>query len=208
MRLMHSGHGDGRAGPADGESGSDRSRDAGGAFRQRVPLRRLPADRRGGTHRGREGCAMNPTIGISAPRAGGYERVTGRQLFIGDIRLDKMAHVKLVTVDCARARIHAVNGKPALALPGVIAVVTADDLPSPMPRFGPVFNDRPVLAIEETKFHGEAAAPGGAPDEEAAERGGGRVEGRDEEVPAGPTGVSARGEGVAARQNTALWSGR
>src|SRR5260370_16246657 len=188
MRLMHSGHGDGRAGPADGESGSDRSRDAGGAFRQRVPLRRLPADRRGGTHRGREGCAMTPPIGISAPRAGGYERVTGRQLFIGDIRLDKMAHVKLVTVDCARARIHAVNGKPALALPGVIAVVTADDLPSPMPRFGPVFNDRPVLAIEETKFHGEAVAPLVAASEGAAEAGGapGHVDSHEPPPPPAP----------------------
>lgn len=99
-----------------------------------------------------------PRIGVSARRVGGEERVTGRQRYVGDIGLEGMLHVKLVHLDCARARIVSVDASAALALPGVVAVVTADDLPQPMPRFGPGHSDRPLMAVGETKFHGEPVA--------------------------------------------------
>ena len=67
-------------------------------------------------------------------------------------------HAKFVTVDCARARIDAVDASAALAMPGVHLVMTADDLPQPVPRFGPQNVDRPVLASGETKFHGDPVA--------------------------------------------------
>jgi CO/xanthine dehydrogenase Mo-binding subunit len=108
-------------------------------------------------------------IGVSAPRVGGVERVTGRQQFVGDVRLDNMLHVKLVTLDCARARIDAVDTSAAQRVPGVVAVFTAEDLPEPMPRFGPVEQDRPILAVGETKFHGEPVAAVAAETEQAAD---------------------------------------
>ena len=77
-------------------------------------------------------------------------------------------HVKLVTIGCARARLLAIGTEAAASQPGVVAVVTAADLPSPMPRFGPVFRDRPVLAVAETKYHGEPVAAVVAETEEAA----------------------------------------
>ncbi len=43
-------------------------------------------------------------------------------------------------------------------MPGVVDVITAEDLPQPVPRFGPVFDDRPVLADREVKYHGEPVA--------------------------------------------------
>jgi CO/xanthine dehydrogenase Mo-binding subunit len=150
---------------------------------------------------------LNATIGTSVPRVGGYERVTGRQLFAGDIRLDRMAHVKLVTVDCARARIHATDAKSAMAVPGVIEVITADDLPSPLPRFGPVFEDRPVLATGETKFHGEAVAAVVAETEEAAEAGAALVTVDYEELPPVLTVAAALDERSPLVQDPALRNG-
>ena len=54
-------------------------------------------------------------------------------------------------------------------MPGVRLVMTAADLPHPMPRFGPQFRDRPVLAIGETKYHGEPVAAVAAETKDAAE---------------------------------------
>ncbi|MDQ1630801.1 MAG: hypothetical protein QOC80_773, partial [Frankiaceae bacterium] len=108
-------------------------------------------------------------IGVSVRRVGGTERVTGRQQFVGDVRLDNLLHVKLVTLDCARARILSIDTAEAERVPGVRAVITAADLPDPMPRFGPVEQDRPVLAVGETRFHGEPVAAVAAETEDAAD---------------------------------------
>jgi len=124
------------------------------------------------------------SVGDSARRVGGRERVSGRQQFVGDIRLDGALHVRLVTLDCARARILSVDTSAAAAVPGVHAVITAADLPDPMPRFGPVYADRPVLAVGETKFHGEPVAAVAAETEEAAEEAAELVKVRFDELPA------------------------
>jgi len=123
-------------------------------------------------------------VGVSARRVGGRERVTGEQRFVGDVRLNNALHVKLVTLDCARARILGVETADAERVPGLRAVITAADLPDPMPRFGPVYQDRPVLAAGETKFHGEPVAAVAAETEEAAEEAAARVRVRFEELPA------------------------
>ncbi len=97
-------------------------------------------------------------IGGSPARVGGVGRVTGAQQYLADLPAADLLHAKLVTLDCARARIVSVDATAALALPGVHLVMTADDLPQPVPRFGPQFDDRPVLAVGETKYHGEPVA--------------------------------------------------
>ena len=58
------------------------------------------------------------------------------------------------------------------ACPASRLVMTAADLPQPMPRFGPQFSDRPVLAVGETKYHGDPVAAVAA--ETLRRRGGGR----------------------------------
>src|SRR2546426_907838 len=47
--------------------------------------------------------------------------------------------------------------------------MTAADLPQPVPLFGPVYADRPVLAGAETKFFGEPVAAVAADNKDAAE---------------------------------------
>jgi CO/xanthine dehydrogenase Mo-binding subunit len=109
------------------------------------------------------------SIGSSKRRLGGAARVTGRQQFIADISLDQMLHVKLVHLDCGRAKILSIDTAAASQVGGVYCVITAADLPQPMPRFGPVFEDRPILAVGETKYHGQAVAAVAAESKEAAE---------------------------------------
>src|SRR5258708_3827402 len=128
---------------------------------------------------------------MSARRVGGHERVTGQQEFVGDIRLDGMLHVKLISIDCAHARIHRIDAERARSLPGVRDVVCAGDLPAPMPRFGPVYQDRPVLAAAETRFHGEPVAAVVAETEQLAEEAAALVEVHYEELPAVTTVAAA-----------------
>jgi CO/xanthine dehydrogenase Mo-binding subunit len=112
---------------------------------------------------------MSPqSIGASLPRVGGEGRVTGALQYLADIKMADALHVKLVTLDCARARIISIDKTAAEALAGVHLVMTPDDLPKPMPRFGPFVNDRPVLAVGEVNYHGEAVAAVAAETEEIA----------------------------------------
>lgn len=123
-------------------------------------------------------------IGGSPARVGGWDRVTGHQAYVADIRLDDVLHVKLVSLDCARARIIAIDVSAALEVPGVRLAITASDLPRPMPRFGPQFVDRPVLAVEETHYHGEPVAAVAAETSDAAEEAAALIRIEYEELPA------------------------
>jgi CO/xanthine dehydrogenase Mo-binding subunit len=123
-------------------------------------------------------------VGGSPPRVGGVGRVTGRQAYVADIRLEDQLHVKLVALDVARARIVSIDSSAALAVPGVRLVLTAADLPDPMPRFGPQWQDRPVLGIGETHYHGEPVAAIAADSLDAAEEAARLVRVEFEELPA------------------------
>jgi CO/xanthine dehydrogenase Mo-binding subunit len=114
---------------------------------------------------------MSGQIGVSAERVGGLARVTGAYQYVGDIRLADVLHVKLVTLPCAHALIRSVDTSAAERVPGVQLVMTAANLPQPVPRFGPQIQDRPVLAVDETKYHGEPVAAVAADTEDAAEEG-------------------------------------
>jgi CO/xanthine dehydrogenase Mo-binding subunit len=123
-------------------------------------------------------------VGASPERVGGLARVTGGQVYVADLRHEDALQVKLVTVDCARARIIAIDPTAALAVPGVRLVISAADLPDPMPRFGPQFVDRPILAVGETKYHGEPVAAVAADTLDAAEEAARLVRVDYEELPA------------------------
>jgi CO/xanthine dehydrogenase Mo-binding subunit len=111
-------------------------------------------------------------------------RVTGQQAYVADIRLEDTLHVKLVTLDVARARIGAIDTRAACDVPGVRLVMTAADLPDPMPRFGPQRRDRPVLAVGETKYHGDPVAAVAADTLDAAEAAAALVRVTFDELPA------------------------
>jgi CO/xanthine dehydrogenase Mo-binding subunit len=99
-----------------------------------------------------------PPVGATPHRVGGVERVTGAQRYVADLELPGALHVELVTLDCARASLISIDKAEAERVPGVVMVMTAETLPQPVPRFGPQHQDRPVLAVGETKYHGEPVA--------------------------------------------------
>ena len=138
--------------------------------------------------------ARGATIGTSAQRVGGFERVTGSQRFVADLRLDEVLHVKLVHLECARARIGHVDTTEAARVPGVRMVVTAADLPQPVARFGPGYRDRPLLATGETKYHGEPVAAVVADTVDAASEAVRLVHVEHEQLPAVLTIAAARDE--------------
>jgi CO/xanthine dehydrogenase Mo-binding subunit len=109
------------------------------------------------------------TVGTSPHRVGGIDRVTGAQRYLADLPFEDLLHVKLVTLPVGKARVMAVDTAAALAVPGVRLVLTTADLPQPVPRYGPQFEDRPVLAAGETTFHGEPVAAVAADSRDAAE---------------------------------------
>ncbi len=148
---------------------------------------------------------MNPAgIGDSVNRVGGDARVSGRQKYVADIHLPGELHARLVTVPVARARIVSIDASAALAVPGVHLVMTAADLPQPMPRFGPQVEDRPVLAIGETKFHGDPVAAVAADTKDAAEAGARLVQVSYEELPAVVTIAAALAPGAPLVQDPSL----
>ncbi|SFS31849.1 xanthine dehydrogenase family protein molybdopterin-binding subunit [Saccharopolyspora flava] len=113
--------------------------------------------------------APHREVGAPVERYGGLDRACGAQRFVADLRFPGAAQVALVSLPVGCAEIHRVDVAEATAMPGVLAVMTAADLPSPMPRFGVSHQDRPVLAAERVTYHGEPVAAVAAETLELAE---------------------------------------
>ena len=90
-------------------------------------------------------------------RNDGIAKVTGRAQFADDYVFPRMAHAVPVWSDHVRARILGVDFAEALAMPGVLKVLTADDVPG-QKRFGQIDHDMPLLAEGEIRYAGEPYA--------------------------------------------------
>jgi len=108
-------------------------------------------------------------LGADRPRPDSRERVTGTIRYAADEPATGILHGRLVLGLYAHARIDGIDASEALAVPGVVAVLTADDLPirgsadmrmfQPLARDEIVFAGQPVaIVVAET----EAAAADGA----------------------------------------------
>lgn len=104
----------------------------------------------------------------------GLERVTGRTRYAGDLRLPGMLFGRPVLSPYAHARIEAIDAAAALALPGVVAVLAAADLPTA----GRTATSRQstTLAADEVRYRGEPVALVLAESEEAAADGAAAVQ--------------------------------
>jgi len=108
-------------------------------------------------------------IGDTVPRYEDARLLTGRGRYTGDLRLPGEAHLAAVRSPHASARIVSIDTTAALAMPGVLCVLTGRDLgalgtfPSRIRRNGadgkPMFEPpRRVLPIEAVRHVGEAVA--------------------------------------------------
>jgi CO/xanthine dehydrogenase Mo-binding subunit len=106
----------------------------------------------------------------SVPRTDAVPKVTGQATYTADIHLPHMAYAKVLRSPVAHARIVSIDASAALARPGVIAVVTAEDLAAlHSGRYGHAIKDHPVLAIDKVRFVGEPVAAAIAEDEATAQ---------------------------------------
>ncbi len=82
-------------------------------------------------------------IGQSLPRVDAHAKVTGEALYPGDINLPNQAWMKILFANRPHARIRSIDTSRAEALPGVLAVFTAKDVP--VNEYGLIMPDQPVL---------------------------------------------------------------
>ena len=108
-------------------------------------------------------------IGRPLPKVDAWAKVVGETKYADDLFLPRMAYAKLLRSAHAHARIRSVDTTRARALPGVLAVVTAADLPRV--KFGilPVSQDEEALCAEKVRMVGDPVAAVAAVDEETAE---------------------------------------
>ena len=96
-------------------------------------------------------------IGESVVRPDGIPKTTGAFAFSSDLWADGMLWGQALRSPHPHARIRSVNMAPALAIGGVRAVLTADDVPG-TGIFGIEHADQPVLASDVVRYCGEPVA--------------------------------------------------
>jgi aerobic carbon-monoxide dehydrogenase large subunit len=142
-------------------------------------------------------------VGASPKRKEDGRFVAGRGRYLDDVRVDGLLHLVVVRSQHAHARVLGVDGGPARALPGVVAVWTLDDLPelaaATVPPLVPEPGGRryihPVMAGRRVRHVGEAVAVVVASDPYVAADGAERVAVAYDPLPAalGPEAATAPG---------------
>jgi CO/xanthine dehydrogenase Mo-binding subunit len=97
-------------------------------------------------------------VGRSQPRRDAREKLRGEAQFAGDIVLPRMLHGKVVRSPIAHGRIVSIDTSAAEKVPGVVSVLTGADLRDIDPYYGHAIKDRPIVAIDKVRFHGEQVA--------------------------------------------------
>ncbi|HUF43594.1 MAG TPA: xanthine dehydrogenase family protein molybdopterin-binding subunit [Verrucomicrobiae bacterium] len=125
-------------------------------------------------------------VGHSVARVDGIDKVTGKAKFVGDITVPGMLYGKILRSTYPHARIRAIDLAQAEALPGVVAVLTAADIAD----LNPIYNGRPVIAMNKVRYVGEPVAAVAAVDLATADEALGLIQVDYEELPA-VTGIEA-----------------
>ena len=113
-------------------------------------------------------------VGKSVKRSDTLEKVTGSAVYAGDIALPGMLHGKIKRCEIAHAQIKRIDTSKALALKGVKAVLTHENVPhvlhygSPHPRSASCTKDQYIFD-DRVRYWGEGVAAVAAVTEEIAE---------------------------------------
>ena len=94
-------------------------------------------------------------------------KVTGRAKYAEDIRADGMLHCRLLTSPMPHGRVRGIDASEALSMEGVVAILTADDVPEIPAPGNPILTNEPhyvgepilaVAAVDETTAQNAIAA--------------------------------------------------
>jgi xanthine dehydrogenase D subunit len=93
-------------------------------------------------------------LGESTTRPDGGPKVQGTFAFSSDLHADGMLWGRTLRSPHPHARIVRFDPSGAWRIPGVEAVITADDVPG-LPTYGLIAQDQPVFARDIVRYHGE-----------------------------------------------------
>lgn len=96
--------------------------------------------------------------GRDAHRVDGIEKVTGKALYTGDLKLPGMAHAKILRSPLAHARLTKVDASRAKEIPGVIATLTREDIKTLSYKYGATYKDQSILAVDKVRYVGDPVA--------------------------------------------------
>lgn len=115
-------------------------------------------------------------------RIEGPAKVTGEAKYTADVLLPGMIWGKVLRSPLPHAKIVSIDTQEAEQMPGILAVLTAKDLPDLLT--GRLVYDMPVLAIDRVRFIGEKVAVVAAEDPDMAEDALASIDVEYEEMPA------------------------
>jgi CO/xanthine dehydrogenase Mo-binding subunit len=122
------------------------------------------------------------SIGKSAPKIEGLQKVSGTALYTADNLIAGTIWGKVLRSPYAHARIVRVDASRLKSRPGVMAVITAADIPDLLT--GRRLRDMPMLARDRARFIGEKVAVVAAEDHNIAEEAAQLIEVEYEPLPA------------------------
>ena len=109
---------------------------------------------------------MTEYVGMAMPRYDGLGQVTGRAVYVDDIKFPGMLYVKLLRSPVSKGILHNLDLSAVEKTPGVVGVLTAADIPG-VNLYG-VYGDQQVMVEKHIRFKGEVLAAVVARDEETA----------------------------------------
>jgi xanthine dehydrogenase D subunit len=112
--------------------------------------------RRAGAAPGRS-APVTAGVGASPGRPDGIPKVKGEFAYSSDLWMEGMVWGVTLRSPHPYARIRSIDIGPALATPGVHAVLTHEDVPG-QKFYGLEIVDQPVLAVDTVRYHGEPVA--------------------------------------------------
>lgn len=113
-------------------------------------------------------------VGDSPRRPDGQAKVTGAFAYASDLWMDGMLWGATLRSPHPHATITGIDTSAALAVPGVMAVLTHEDVPG-RAVYGLEHTDQPVLAIDRVRFQGEPVALVAADHPDTARRAAGLI---------------------------------
>jgi 4-hydroxybenzoyl-CoA reductase alpha subunit len=124
------------------------------------------------------------TVGRSVTRLDAADKATGRAKYTADYCFPKMLYGRILGSTVAHGKIKRIDTSKARAVPGVVCIITGEDVPDVKYGVSPARYDEYVLAKERVRYIGDEVAAVAAVDEETAERAVRLIDVEYEEMPA------------------------
>ena len=115
------------------------------------------AEQRGESPPERKDSGGEGSLGRSIVRVDGLPKAMGTALFADDLKRPGMLYGAMISSPHAHARILSIDINPALTLDGVVAVLTAKDVPGPN-SYGIIRKDQSFLGDKKVRYIGDPVA--------------------------------------------------